>query len=225
MLAAAIVIIVVAGIAGAAYYFTLPASSPSPTPTPTLASTPTPKPTPTTTSTPAPTPTPQPTPTPTPAPTPTPTPTASPSPIPPPTPTATPSPSPSITPEPTPSPTSTPSPTPTPSPISNVIISLCHYDAEGNDNYNLNDEYIVIENRGSGAISLTAWTLKDEVGHSFTFPSFTLEAGATVTVHTGSGSNTQTNLYWGSGAAVWNNDHDTAYLYDSEMNLKDTKSW
>jgi len=89
----------------------------------------------------------------------------------------------------------------------------------------LNDEYIVIKNVGSEAVDLTAWELKDEAGHCFTFPSFTLEAGATVTVHTGSGGNTQTDLYWGRGAAVWNNDHDTAYLYDSGMNLKDQESW
>lgn len=35
-------------------------------------------------------------------------------------------------------------------------------------------------------------------------------AGATVTVHTGTGTNTATDLYWGLDSSVWNNDGDTA---------------
>jgi len=119
----------------------------------------------------------------------------------------------------------TPTPTPTPTPSSNVVISYVHYDAEGNDNENLNDEYVVIRNEGNVDVDLIGWKLKDEANHVFTFPSFTLKPGATVTVHTGSGTNTQTDLYWGKDRAVWNNDHDTAYLYDSSMNLIDQESW
>ena len=121
--------------------------------------------------------------------------------------------------------TPTPTPTATPTPSLNVVISYVHYDAEGNDNENLNDEYVVIKNEGSVTVDLTGWKLKDEANHLFTFPSFTLESGATVTIHTGSGTNTQTDLYWGKDRAVWNNDHDTAYLYDSSMNLIDQESW
>jgi len=41
-------------------------------------------------------------------------------------------------------------------------------------------------------------------------PSFILAAGATVTVHTGTGTNTATDLYWGLGSSVRNNAGDTA---------------
>jgi len=34
-------------------------------------------------------------------------------------------------------------------------------------------------------------------------------AGAQVTLHTGSGSDTGSDLYWGYGSAVWNNGGDT----------------
>ena len=114
---------------------------------------------------------------------------------------------------------------PTPTAGLKVVIYHVHYDAEGNDNENLNDEYVVIKNLGDTAVDLTGWTLRDEAGHTFTFPRFTLDAGATVTVHTGSGINTETHLYWGKSRAVWNNDHDTAYLYDSHGNLIDKKDW
>jgi len=50
----------------------------------------------------------------------------------------------------------------------------------------------------------------DEADHSYTFPAgFTLDAGATVTLHTGSGTDTATDLYWGAGAPIWNNAGDT----------------
>jgi len=121
--------------------------------------------------------------------------------------------------------TPTPTPEPTSPPNSKIVISYVHYDAAGNDHYNLNDEYVILKNNGVESVDLTGWILKDEAGHTFKFPSFILEAGATVTIHTGSGEDTQTDLYWGSGRAIWNNDHDTVYLYDDGMKLIDSESW
>ncbi len=108
---------------------------------------------------------------------------------------------------------------------SQVIILNVLYDAPGNDNYNLNYEYVVLKNVGSEPVNLKGWILRDEAGHEYVFPDFILEPGATVKVHTGSGVNTETDLYWGSNRAIWNNDHDTAYLYDAEGNLVDVYSW
>ena len=106
-----------------------------------------------------------------------------------------------------------------------VVIEIVHYDAEGNDQYNLNDEYVVIWNKKTADIDLSGWKLKDEFGHTYTFPSFTLQAGQKVTVYTGSGVDSDIELYWGSNNAIWNNDHDTAYLYDQESELIDSYSW
>jgi hypothetical protein len=41
--------------------------------------------------------------------------------------------------------------------------------------------------------------------HTFTFPDLTVAPGATITLYTGSGSDTDDEVYWGSGRAVWNN--------------------
>lgn len=84
------------------------------------------------------------------------------------------------------------------------------------------EEHVVIENNGNTPVSLDGWTLMDELGyvnhtksHTYHFPpDFTLKAGASVTVHTEKGNNTATDLYWGKRQAIWNNDHDTAYLCD-----------
>jgi len=106
-----------------------------------------------------------------------------------------------------------------------VEIVYVHYDAEGNDNYNLNDEYVVIKNVGDVSVDLKGWVLKDEAEHTFTFPSIILEPGETVIVYSGSGVNSNKELYWGSSRAIWNNNGDTAFLYDTDGNLIDSYSW
>ena len=106
-----------------------------------------------------------------------------------------------------------------------VVILTVHYDAAGNDWQNLNDEYVVIKNEGNESVDMTGWTLSDEGNHVYTFPSFVLNAGATVTIYTGSGMDAQDKLYWGSSSPIWNNDHDTAYLKDNEGKLVDSWGW
>lgn len=87
----------------------------------------------------------------------------------------------------------------------------------------LKDEFVKIKNSGSSSVDLTGWQIKDEGDkHTYTFPSFQLEAGATVTLYTAEGYNTGTELYWGSGNPFWNNDGDTAFLYDNEGYLIDS---
>ncbi|MEM4246539.1 MAG: lamin tail domain-containing protein [Candidatus Bathyarchaeia archaeon] len=101
-----------------------------------------------------------------------------------------------------------------------IYIVEFHYDAAGEDDQNLNDEYVVLGNRGDLPLNLTGWTISDEANHVFTFPAFTLEPGGTVTVYTGYGADTESSLYWGiTGAAVWNNDGDTLFLRDEDGNL------
>lgn len=91
-----------------------------------------------------------------------------------------------------------------------LIITQIHADASGNDNTNLNDEYITVENTGSETLDLSGWTVTDTAGHTYTVPSgVTLAPGESITLHTGSGADTQTDLYWDRNGAVWNNGGDT----------------
>jgi competence protein ComEC len=92
-----------------------------------------------------------------------------------------------------------------------------HEDAAGDDNENLNDEYVVFENEGSEPLALGGWTVTDEAGHEYTFPSgFELAAGDRVTLHTGTGTDDETDLYWGLERAVWNNAGDTVTVRDDD---------
>lgn len=92
-----------------------------------------------------------------------------------------------------------------------------HEDASGNDHENLNDEYVTFRNEGDEALELSGWTVEDEADHQYTVPSgFTLQAGEEVTLHTGDGTDTDTDLYWGSGRAVWNNGGDTVFVNNAD---------
>ena len=109
-----------------------------------------------------------------------------------------------LTPTPTPI-TTTPTPTPLPGLHDEVHVT----------GLDLAAEWVEITNTGTAPVSLAGWQLQDEGAiHVYTFPGFTLPAGGSVTVHTESGTDSATDLYWGSGSAVWNNAGDTATLLD-----------
>ncbi len=74
----------------------------------------------------------------------------------------------------------------------------------------LNDERVKITNTGSSSVDLDGFTLADEAGHSHTFAEFTLGAGDSVYIHTGSGTNDDDDRYMGYGTEIWNDDGDTA---------------
>ncbi|WP_327051940.1 lamin tail domain-containing protein [Halomicrococcus gelatinilyticus] len=101
-----------------------------------------------------------------------------------------------------------------------LSVATVHADADGRDGENLTDEYIVLENTGSEALDLSGWTVADEAGHTYTFPvGFVLDAGAQVTLHTGSGADSATDRYWGAGSPVWNNAGDTIIVEGAEGNV------
>ncbi len=109
---------------------------------------------------------------------------------------------------------------------SSLSITEIHADAAGNDNENLNDEYVVFENTGTDTLDLSGWMVSDEANHVYTFPSgASLAVGETVTLHTGSGEDTQTERYWGSSSAIWNNGGDTVTVTDDTGTLVTSKSY
>ncbi|WP_030985624.1 lamin tail domain-containing protein [Streptomyces sp. NRRL S-1813] len=109
-----------------------------------------------------------------------------------------------------------------------VHLYKIYYDSPGSDTRSatsLNAEYVQIKNSTSRAVSLTGWTLTDASRHKYTFGSYSLGAGKTVTVHTGKGTNTAAHRYQGRGAYVWNNDRDSATLKKSTGGTVDSCSY
>jgi hypothetical protein len=104
-----------------------------------------------------------------------------------------------------------------------------YYDSPGSDtggSTSLNAEWVRITNHASSSRGLGGWKLKDAQNHVFTFPAgFRLAAGATVKVHSGKGSNSGTNRYWGQSWYVWNNSGDKATLKNASGTVVDTCAW
>lgn len=121
--------------------------------------------------------------------------------------------------------TATPTTTVTTTTSSSVRIDYINYDAPGNDRNNPNGEYVVIKNCGSNSVNMKGWKLKDKAGHTYTFPSITLKPGDTVYIYSGTGTDHDHVLYWGKDIPIWNNDGDTAYLYDPNGKLVDTYTY
>jgi len=76
-------------------------------------------------------------------------------------------------------------------------------------------EVVVIKNNGANSFNLNGWMLKNGNGQTYTFPSFTIYSGATVQVHTTSGNDTFSDVYWDLKASVWKSG-ETAALYDPQ---------
>jgi len=104
-----------------------------------------------------------------------------------------------------------------------------HYDADGNDCNNLNDEYVIFKNKCDFSCDMAKWNVSDDASHSYAFPIFTAQSGKIFTLYTGAGTDTSAQLYWNSKynpcKAVWNNDKDVLYLRNEKGELILTKSY
>lgn len=87
------------------------------------------------------------------------------------------------------------------------------------------DESVLIRNVGGAALAMGGYTLSDAANTTYTFPAFTLAAGAEVRVWVKAGADDAANLYWGRGQPVWNNGGDTATLRDAQGTVVSTFSY
>lgn len=121
-------------------------------------------------------------------------------------------------PQPTSHPTNTPPP-PQPSPTlaGSADLAITALQCGGRD------ETIRITNRGGSAASMSGWSILSVVGpQTFPFPSYTLDPGASVTVHSGPDAPASggANLRWTTGYS-WNNDGDENRLANPSGGLVD----
>lgn len=114
-------------------------------------------------------------------------------------------------------------------PPTNIEISGVQFDPPGPDGQdNINEEWVKITNSGSNAVDMTGWKLVDDTGHGenrLPFQDLVLQPSSTVMVHTGSGTESNTDRYLGYNTHIWNNDIDTAILKDENGEIVDQESW
>jgi len=99
--------------------------------------------------------------------------------------------------------------------IDKIDITI-HYDAEGDDNNNLNDEYVYIENNSDKDFKIKGWSIKDAGRNEYIFKNTILKSNGSIYLFTGKGKDSHPYFYWNNTKAVWNNDCDTLYLRDSK---------
>ncbi|MDF5758988.1 lamin tail domain-containing protein [Spongiactinospora sp. TRM90649] len=109
-----------------------------------------------------------------------------------------------------------------------VMFTRVHFDSPGSDrggNQSLNGEYAVIKNTTRSRINLEGWILRDANGFKYEFGPVALKAGKQLVIRSGQGDDTGTTVYWNRRWYVWNNDKDTATLYNVARRKVDQCSW
>lgn len=99
-----------------------------------------------------------------------------------------------------------------------LFVAFFSYDAEGVDEYNLNEEFVTFRNICKANINLTGWTVQDS-SEPYVFPEFVLGPEAGITIHSGKGNDSETHLYWNNELSVWNDESDTLYFRNTNGDL------
>ncbi len=126
----------------------------------------------------------------------------------------------------TPQPTSTATPNVPPSPIATeppeageVLIEIETVQGVGQ----LESEAVRLVNQGSRPAALLNWELRDESGREYTFGQLTIfgEGAGVVTVHTGTGQDGATAVYWNQAEPIWE-PGETVTLADADGAVRAT---
>ena len=110
----------------------------------------------------------------------------------------------------------------------NVLLGLAiNHDASGDDNFNVNGEYVLIENGSSSPVNLEDWTIRDTSQRSLKFPKNSIiQPGQRITIKAGFGGNTNTEYFMNSPTPMFENIDkfngvgDGAFLLDEYGNLR-----
>jgi len=110
----------------------------------------------------------------------------------------------------------------------NFLLGLAiNHDASGDDNFNVNGEYVLVENGSSSPVNLEDWTIRDTSQRSFKFPKNSIiQPGQRITVKAGFGDNTNSEYFMNSPTPMFENIDkfngvgDGAFLLDEFGNLR-----
>lgn len=100
-------------------------------------------------------------------------------------------------------------------PAATLEVGDVQSDPKGRDDDHLNEEWIEIVNPSAVAVDLTGWSVADDAtSHRFELPEQSLAPGATLRIHTGSGTDTATDAYLDQRDPVWGNSGETVLVAD-----------
>src|SRR5205085_2587161 len=90
---------------------------------------------------------------------------------------------------------------------------------------NLDTEYIVFKNVSGSTIQMRHWKIISKPSSDqqfYVFPRTSVASGATVTLYTGSGTNSRGKRYWNATSPRWDNSGDKAVLKNASGVTVDT---
>jgi micrococcal nuclease len=98
-----------------------------------------------------------------------------------------------------------------------IHMTSFHANASGDDERNINGEYMRLCNTTTESFNMSGWKLRNERGETFTIPDVTIPAGHTIRVHSGTGLDAldprrQLTVHLRSERPIWSNDYDVAAL-------------
>lgn len=104
----------------------------------------------------------------------------------------------------------------TPADSSNSSFEIyLNYDAEGDDNTNLNGEWIKIKNISDRTVDISNWWLRDSGQNFFRFSNSTiLSNNEELIIYGGKGTDNKSSLYWNNTISLFGNTGDGIYLMD-----------
>jgi endonuclease YncB( thermonuclease family) len=109
---------------------------------------------------------------------------------------------------------------------------VLRWDADGNDETNMNDEWVRIHNDGDVPLGMDGWVLRDSAHTRFVFrqlaPGTVIQPHDWIKVHSGHGTQSARQLYWRRGHSVFGNATlsggrimgDGAYLVDRDNDVR-----
>tara|TARA_Y100000310_G_C20699149_1_gene828055 strand:- start:5752 stop:7326 length:1575 start_codon:yes stop_codon:yes gene_type:complete len=101
-----------------------------------------------------------------------------------------------------------------------VLVAGINFNPPGRDRNFLNGEWIALYNPMQESVDMTQWALSDAQGNTYIFPDgFVIGKRKTVVLHTGSGTDSATDLYWNRTRQVWQNFSDSMSLHDASNRL------
>jgi len=103
---------------------------------------------------------------------------------------------------------------------------VVHYDANGDDYDNLEDEWVKIKNHSGRSVDLSHWWLRDSALHFFRFPASTVIGDdEELIIRGGTGTSTADELFWGNSEPIFSNSKDGIYLQDYlDYDAEDTET-
>lgn len=105
-----------------------------------------------------------------------------------------------------------------------IELEQFHYNARGEDNKNISDEFFVISNSCDTIIYAEDWSVRNSY-NAFKIPNFSLEPKLKIKIISGEGKSNEEEIFLSSKRPIWNNKRDSLHLRDGSGKIILSRSY